>query len=285
MIAFICLLALGIIIYVYRLLTQAGGGGLFGRLEEQSGGAAAVFRTSPWAVPLALGAGWLLKSVWPVLGFPFNVMCHEVGHSLVAWLGGCWSFPIIAGLAMTDVTPSPLLSVLVAGLIAWASWQAFTTRNPLLRFCCALLATGFVYFQFIADQKTLDQFRLFGGHAGEFVFPAILIAAFYYRGPATWRWDWLRYPVMAAAACELVYTWSFWVKAGIDPVTGIYGVNISDASMAEMDIARLVANYGWTARLAADRFILLGKAAWAFVAVFYFWFLLRRQPEPAEETV
>ncbi|MDO8804063.1 MAG: hypothetical protein Q7R35_06515 [Elusimicrobiota bacterium] len=285
MIAFICLLALGIMIYVYLLLTGSGGGFSLGRLDEQGGAPPAALRTSPWAVPLALAAGWLLKDIWWLLGFPFHFMCHEVGHSLVAWLGGCWSFPIIAGLAVTDPDPSLFLSALVAGILAWASWQAVKNRNPLLLFCCALLASGFFYLQFIAAPETLWQFILFGGHAGEFFFPALLIPAFYYRGPLNWRWDWLRYPVLAAAACELVFAWSFWLKAGIDPVTGIYGVNISDGSMADMDIARLVAQFGWTARLAADRFLLLGKTAWAFVAIFYIWFLLRRSPEPAVDPV
>lgn len=286
MIAFICLLALGIMIYVYRLLTQTGGGGSLGRLDGESGAPAAALRTSPWAVPLALAAGWLLKGVWRnAIGFPFDVMCHEVGHSLVAWLAGHWSFPIIAGLAMTDCAPSLFLSVLAAGVIAWLSWQAARTRNPLLLFCCALLTAGFIYLRFIAGTEEYGQVLLFGGHAGEFVFPALLIAAFYYRGPANLRWDWFRYPVMAAAAFSLVGAWDFWLKAGIDPETGIYGVKISDPRLAGQDIARLAAQFGWTARLAADRFLLLGKGAWAFVAVFYCWFQLRQHPKsPGEVT-
>lgn len=276
MIAFICLLALGIAIYLYRLVSQAGGG--VSLVDAQSGAAPAVFHTSPWAVPLALAAGWLLKDFWIIIGFPFHVMCHELGHSLVAWLAGRWSFPVIAGVAVTDHSASLFLSVLVAGAIGWTSWQAVKARSPLLLVCCALLISGFFYLQVVAGPAEFQEYLLFGGHAGEFVFPAVLIAAFYYRGPAGLRWDWFRYPVMAASACSLTAAWFFWVKAGADPVNGIYGVNISDPKVAGDDIARLVAGAGWTARQAVDSYLSLGKAAWVFVAVFYFWFLLRRAP-------
>ncbi|MEI7527348.1 MAG: hypothetical protein WCK76_00280 [Elusimicrobiota bacterium] len=274
MIAFICLLALAIAFYLYRLIAQSGGGFSIGGSVQ--GGAAPAFRSSPWAVPAALAAGWLLKDIWPTIGFPFHVMCHELGHSLVSWLAGRWSFPVIAGVAVTDYAPSLFLSALVAGALVWLAWQAVTNRNPLLLFCSALLISGFLYLQFIASPKEFHAYLLFGGHAGEFIFPAVLIAAFYYPGPAGWRWDWFRYPVMAAAACSLAAAWHFWLKAGADPVNGIYGIDISDPQVAGQDIARLVAGSGWTARQAADRYLLLGKAAWGFVAVFYAWFLLRR---------
>lgn len=283
MIAFLCLLALAIGIYVYRSFAQFGGG-FSGGLAEPAG-EARPFNTSPWAVPAALAAGWLLKGLWRnALGFPFDVMCHEIGHSLAAWLGGRWSIPVIAGIAMTDSAPSTFLSVLVAGGIAWLSWKAVKARSPLLLFCCALLIAGFVHLQFIVPAKQFEEYLLIGGHAGEFVFPALLIAAFYYRGPAGLRWDWFRYPFMIAAAFSLVGAWQFWAKAVADPVTGIYGVSVADRSVAGSDVARLIGGYGWTAQLAVDRALLLGRAAWLFVGLVYLRFLLSRQtvksPQP-----
>jgi len=276
-IAFLCLLSLAIGLYLYK--TVAGfGGGFSGGLAEPEGEKRA-FVTSPWAVPAALAAGWVFKGLWrEALGFPFDVMCHELGHSLTAWLGGRWSIPVIAGIAMTDSAPSLFLSILVAGAIAWLSWKAVKARSPLALFCCALLITGFVHLQFIVPGKQFEEYLLLGGHAGEFVFPALLIAAFYHRGPAGLRWDWLRYPVMVASAFSLVGAWQFWAKAVADPVTGIYGVSVAARSVAGSDVARLIGGYAWTAQLAVDRALLLGRAAWLFVALVYLRFALDRKP-------
>lgn len=278
MIAFLCLLSLAIGIYLYRTVSGFGGGFGGGAVTPEETG---PLVSSPKLLPAALLAGWLFSGLWrEALGFPFDVMCHEVGHSLVAWLGGRWSIPVIAGIAMTESAPSTLLSVLVGGAIAWLSWRALKARSPLLLFCCALLLAGFVHLQFIVPAKQFEEYLLLGGHAGEFIFPALLIAAFYHRGPAGLRWDWFRYPVMIAAAFSLVGAWQFWAKAVADPVTGIYGVSVANRSVAGSDVARLIAGHGWTAQLAVDRALLLGKAAWAFVAAVYLWFTLRRSPAP-----
>lgn len=275
MIAFLCLLSLAIGVYLYRTFAQFGGG--FSGALAETAAEPPPLTTSPWAVPAALAAGWALQVLWRnALGFPFDVMCHEIGHSLTAWLGGRWSIPIIAGIAMTDSTPSLFLSVLVAGAIAWLSWKAVKARSPLLLFCCALLIAGFVHLQFIVPDKQFEEYLLLGGHVGEFIFPALLIAAFYQRGPAGLRWDWFRYPFMIAAAFSLVGAWQFWAKAVADPVTGIYGISVTHRSVAGSDIARLIGSHGWTAQLAVDRFLLLGRAAWLFVGLVYLRALLAR---------
>lgn len=276
MIAFLCLLSLVIIVYVYRSFARLGGSFPGGMAE--SAGEPPPFATSPWAVPAALAAGWVFKGLWREgLGFPFDVMCHETGHSLTAWLGGRWSIPVIAGVAITDSAYSLFLSVLVSGVIAWLVWKAVRARSPLLLFCCALLIAGFVHLQFLVPEGQFEEYLLLGGHAGEFVFPALLIAAFYFRGPAGLRWDWFRYPFLVAAAFSLVGAWQFWAKAVGDPVTGIYGVSVADRSVAGSDISRLIGGYGWTAQLAVDRFLSLGRAAWLFVALVYLGFLFSRR--------
>lgn len=266
MTAFICLLGLGLLIYVYRLFAQLGGGG--GSFSDGSSGWR--LPTKHWAVPLAVLTGWLVKgTAITLLILPLRVFCHELGHSLIAWLGGCWSFPSISGHAITDPDPSKIVSAMAAAGIVWIGWQGIRLRSALLLACAAPLAAGFVYFHFFAGPQRLLECILFAGHAGEFVFPALLIAAFYAKGPSTWRWDWFRYPLMAAAAWQLAASWQFWTKAAVNPVMDIYGASIYSATVVEQDIARLVNGMGWTPRLAADLYLLLGKAAWLSVLLAY----------------
>ena len=265
MTAFICLLGLGILIYIYRLFSQLGGGGGLAEASPDS-----RLPTTHWAIPVALGTGWLVKATaLTLLIMPLRVLCHEVGHSLVAWLGGCWSFPSISGHAITDYDPSVIVSVMAAFGIIWVIWQGAKLRSAMLFSCGAALAAGFVYFHFFAGEKRLLECILFAGHAGEFVFPVLLIAAFYAKGPSTWRWDWFRYPLMAAAAWQLSAAWQFWTKAAGNPVMNIYGASIYSATVVEQDIARLVNSMGWTPRMATDLYLLLGKISWLCVLLVY----------------
>ncbi|HOX23119.1 MAG TPA: hypothetical protein PLL10_06610, partial [Elusimicrobiales bacterium] len=165
MTAFICLLGLGLLIYVYRLFSSLGGGG--GGFLSNTGPEQRL-ATAHWAVPLAFLSGWFLKeSSLLVLLFPLRVLCHEVGHSLLAWLGGCWSFPSISGHAITDPDKSVLVSLMTAAAIAWLIWQGIKIRNWLLIGCCATLLSGFVFFHFVAGKEQLQEWILFSGHGGE----------------------------------------------------------------------------------------------------------------------
>jgi len=266
MLLVLCLAGLILVVVIYRKLTQFSSG------DFMSGGISENTRmpTSKWAVPLAFFTGWLLSLT--KLGFIvhiFGIVLHEVGHSLVSWLAGRLSFPaFIAGLAFSSRTYSLVFSVIVACAVIWLCWQAYRIKSLFLGACCAVLVSGFVYLQFFAGGRWVE-WMLFAGDGLEIVFAALLVAAYYAKGPRGWRWDWIRYPLMVGSAWVLMENLKFWTHAVENPVINIYGSDIMASNVAQHDIPRLIRGFGWTPELAAESYMGLTYAALAFSAAVY----------------
>ncbi|MFC1679969.1 hypothetical protein ACFL2T_07155 [Elusimicrobiota bacterium] len=284
----VCLVALAVGGYLIFIISGASGGS-----PMTSGGATVdqgdrVAFDSPHvnalAVPLALAAGWLLTDVWRVLGFFFYVTCHEIGHAAAAWLGGYWSFPVPAGVAIVSGKPSFFVSAAVAAAIAYGLWIAGTKRWYPLFVLFLALAAGQAYLSFVVDQAGWEQWMIFSGCAGEFILSAVIIMAFYHRLPDVLRWDFFRYPLMVAAAFTLMASAHFWMGVQSDPETMILGGDeISTSRRTSHDMVRLVRVSKWTARQVADRYATVYRASFAGVFAYYLWFLLiasTKRPKP-----
>ncbi|MFA6316480.1 MAG: hypothetical protein WC943_03605 [Elusimicrobiota bacterium] len=276
LVAVLCVIVLAIAAYLYHVIRGSGGGGWDSSplLEESPVLAAAPSR--PWADGLAvlvcLGLGLLIRDVWWALGFPVHVMFHEVGHSAVAWLGGYWSLPLPFGFALNSAEPSPLVALAFASLLAWGLRTALRSRSLLLGALCAGLAAGQAFFLFFAGRQADEAWMLFGGCAGEMVVPALLISAFFRPVPGRLRWDFFRWPVMAAAAFSLAAACWHWEWSLPDPEHRImWGEAISTTKETGHDIVRLIRQHGWTAGDAAARYALVGRLSLLLVAAVGVW--------------
>lgn len=271
---FLCLVVLGLGIYFYRQFSQLGG--------SMPLAVSARAPASHWAIPAAFISGLLLQwAGFDLLEYLCGVIFHEVGHSAAAWLAGRWSFPaIIVGFALHDSAHSPLLATLVVCAISALLWFGIKVRSvPQIMFSLGLVAV-FIYLNVGPGQTRWEEWVIFGGHAGEFILPALVIGAFYCNGPDRLRWDWFRYPALFIAVWALIHAWFFWRHAALNPIMNIYGGDIADRRFAEQDIARLIHGHKWTAQLAAERYVRLGNVVMAFSALVYGYALFfRKKPE------
>lgn len=290
LVAFVCLVAVAIAVYLGIIIKRQMGGSAFLLAADSAGSQnyrvpQGGFFANTLALPLAFLAGWVLKGSWWMFGFFFYVTCHELGHSLVAWMGGYWSFPVIVGIALVSPEPSYLVTGAMLLLLGWGLWTAAVSNGVQFFLLCACLAAGTVYLSFFASTGQWQSWMHFGGTAGEFVLPTLLILAFYHRFPDRLRWDFFRYPLLLAAMCSLVASAQRWHEVRGDPENRIlWGKPISQSRDTDNDWVKLVRESGWTPQQIADSYANLGLACSGAVVMYYIWFLGKapRRPEDAE---
>lgn len=118
-------------------------------------------------------------SVTPILGFMgwfFESLVHEMGHSVVGWLFGCPAFPAIRldGHAAAMHGPQVLLlAIAMWAALGGAAWRLRTRPRWCLAF--GLLALVYPAFAFTGGRELL---HLLGGHLGELAIAGV----FFWRG-------------------------------------------------------------------------------------------------------
>ncbi|HBL16504.1 MAG: hypothetical protein A2X36_01960 [Elusimicrobia bacterium GWA2_69_24] len=281
LVAMVCLVAAAIAVYLGIMIHRQMGGSAW--MNAPAGGAAPGdrvpqegFFSNTLAVPLAFGVAWVLKDVWWALGFVFHFTCHELGHSLVAWLGGYWSLPLFVGFALVSGEPSYVVIAFMFAVEGAGLWLAVRRRSAPLFILCAALAAGQVFLSFLTGKPEWSAWMHFGGCAGELVLPVLLIVTYYLRLPDLLRWDFFRYPVMVAAMCSLIAAGNHWSQASADPETGIlWGESITKSRDTGNDMVKLVRESGWTPSRIADRYADLTRVCSGGVVVCYLWFLFQ----------
>lgn len=162
-----------------------------------------------YLLPAATLFALVVQGVTPLSNLLFGVRIwfHEFGHALVAWLSGRRALPLPIGWTSTSQERSPVVMVLVLFLelvlltMAWRERKAFT----------ALLAGGLVLAQVVAslslDASRYEPWFAWGGVAGEFLLPSVLMVGSLFTAPAYFRWERLRFP--AAVGGSLAYWAAF----------------------------------------------------------------------------
>ena len=282
---FLCLTTI-VLVICFVVKTRQGEWGGGGMLDLDDRSHRLPFDTAgvnAFAVPLALLLGWVFKGVWAVVGFfLFKTPVHELGHSILAWLRGCWSFPFPWAFSFYDPEPSMLVTAIVGLGIGYGLWQAWAERATSALALFSALAAGWVCCAFVLTKAQWEPLFIYAGCAGEIVLSTLVILAFYHRLPGL-RWDFLRYPLMAAAAFTLAGAVSYWASVQPDPETMIlWGDKLSQSRDHENDFVRLVQDWHWTPRQLADRSLLLGKVCLGMVLAYYarfLWVAFSRKPD------
>lgn len=104
----------------------------------------------------------------------FGTLCHEIGHSLFAWIFGCPSIPAFdfhygGGVAVT-YDRSTFVMLLVYAVFAFLLWCARRNRAAVIALACLLCAH--VLFAFTSLHTILI---LFMGHGGELLFATLFL--------------------------------------------------------------------------------------------------------------
>jgi hypothetical protein len=220
----------------------------------------------PAAVAIAIAfhafpLGHMLQRTW------LTMMVHEVGHAISALLCG---FPAAPSLwkTMIGAHRSLLATGLVAllvGALALRWWQAERRLHAGLAAAVLVVQLWWTFGLDAADARTLITF---GGDGGAMVIGTALMTTFFagrdtqiYRGALRWGF-------LAIGAAAYVDTFATWWTAqrdpGVIPFGEIEGVGLSDPSKLN-EIA------GWSVDDLVDRYVALGVACAAVLAIVWAW--------------
>jgi hypothetical protein len=220
------------------------------------------------APPLALLAAFGLVSTGAgqsIVRVVLSMWVHELGHAVTAWFCGFLAFP---GPWFTPVSSGrrPLVIVVLgAALLALAGWGWRTGR----RAWAAAGAAGLLA-QLVCTLLPLQAARAlftFGGDAGCMVIGAALVATLWTDPAGPLGRGWLRWGFLVIGACAFADAFHLWVVAAADhdriPLGANEGVGLSDAST-------LWQQHGWTLDALTGRYVSLGLACLAALAVAWF---------------
>lgn len=223
---------------------------------------------------LLLGAALVTSGAgqWLVRTF-FSMWIHELGHAVCAWLAGFAAFP---GPWFTPVSRgrSALVVLLVAGAFATLAalgrrrrrhgWMAAGIAGLAAQLVCTLLPL-----------QTARAFFYFGGDAGCMVIGAALLATIWADPAGPLGRGWLRWGFLVIGAFALVDPLHAWLRDPADHLGAFERGGLSDAST-------LLQVHGWRLGDLAARYVSLGVACLAVLAVGYAVALVRARARAAE---
>ena len=230
------------------------------------------------AIPAALILANLAVSV-PIFQALVRVFLsmwiHELGHAVTAWLCGFGAFP---GPWFTPVweSRSPVVSLLLAGGIAWAGYRAWAARRwPWVATLGGLLLIQ-LWMTLVLSTERARPIVIFGGDAGCMVLGACLMASMYTRPESNVHRGWLRWGFLVIGAASFADGFQPWWAARADMAAIPFGMN---EGMGLSDASRLVDVYRWTETQLIHRYVGLGVACLVVLGVTYALNLWRARTE------
>ena len=177
-------------------------------------------KTQRFALPTAFLVSLFVASVdfLRILSFLFSTIpLHEMGHALIAWMGGRWAIPLgaivpTAGMTLISYSRSLLCIFLFFTLLLVALYWAFTKQY---RYHLNLLLLIFglsCYLTFGIDEMELAGIVSMGGILGEIVLSTFLIVSFYYNLTTRFRWDFWRFPALLFGTTAFLNTALQWYR-------------------------------------------------------------------------
>lgn len=224
-------------------------------------------RVNAMALPAALALGVLAQ----LTGFEIFVFAttsmwaHELGHAVVAWLGGFVAVPLPFFTLHASEDRTLFGASLLTLSIAVGAFFALRRRAWTLLALLAGLASLQLFLTFTINPAQATKWVIFAGHGGELVIPTLWMLAFYERLPG--RWDFWRYPVLLASGVTFVHGLFRWtaVAWGTRPMPRGSMVG----SDSEGDIERLVRTYHFSQSGLAHAYLTLAWACFATLACAY----------------
>jgi|HubBroStandDraft_1064217.scaffolds.fasta_scaffold29504_2 hypothetical protein len=226
---------------------------------------------TPQVNALALPAALTLGVLAQLMGFEIFVFAttgmwaHELGHALVAWLSGFVAIPLPFVTLRASEDRSFLGAAVLMLAIAAGGYFALRKRAWALLAFLAGLAVLQGLLTLVLNPAQATKWVIFAGLGGELVLPTVWIAAFYQRLPG--RWDFWRYPVLAASAVTLVRGVFLWTRVASGARAMPHGSMVGSDS--EGDVERLVRFYHFSEPGLAQMYLTVAWGCLAILACVY----------------
>ncbi len=231
-------------------------------------------RLRTWAIPVALGAAFLIVSIGPghfLVRIFLSMWVHELGHATTAWLCG---FPAFPGPWLTPMAASRSGAfgfLVFAALAAGAFWAFRTERARLAAALGGLLAVQFFCTVALPEARA-KQLIVFMGDGGCLVLGTLLMLTVYAPEESALKRGWLRWGFLIIGAGAFADAFAQWWASRRDfdriPFGMNEGVGLSDPSVLSQD-------YFWSTDQIVGRYVALGCVCLALLASAYARALLR----------
>jgi len=194
---------------------------------------------------IAMFLNWALQ---PFVILIFKIPIHEMGHALMAWLGGKWAFPVfVAGFTFIGQNRSALIIGLSLFFYILSFFWFYKNRNFFLLSVTLILFSLFVKFTFRISEIKLEQYIALAGLLGEIVLPTIGLAIYFFDLKDIPHWNFWKYFVAFYCTVALYDSGLMWLRI-LDNLQNLpFGSALSSngASDSSGDLNRLV-SAGWT---------------------------------------
>lgn len=241
-----------------------------------------------WALPIAVIFCWVANLIWPlrIVGqFSSTIPLHELGHAVMAWMGGVLAIPLgffvpTAGLTVHAENRNILVSLLFIGSLSWVAYRAWLEKLLFLSTLAAIIISTSLYFTFIASLNDLRIWITFSGCAGEFILGTILILAFYNPLFSFLRWDFFRYPFLLMGTYAYFNAFTMWsrISKKLQPLPYGTAISANGAQDTNGDMNRLIAG-GWTEADIVSNYLTIGKICLFLIVMQYMYSLMRSRPK------
>jgi hypothetical protein len=224
-------------------------------------------RVNAIALPAALALGVLAQ----LMGFEIFVFAttsmwaHELGHAVVAWLGGFVAIPLPFVTLHASEDRTFLGATLLTLAIAVGAVFAFRRRAWVLLTLLGGLALLQLLLSLVLNPAQATKWVIFAGLGGELVIPTLWMVAFYQRLPG--RWDFWRYPFLAASGVTFVRGLFLWTRVMSGARSMPHGSMVGSES--EGDVERLVRFYHFTEPGLTQAYFALAWGCFAILACVY----------------
>jgi len=197
----------------------------------------------------------------------FGMPIHELGHAITAWFCGHAALPTLWRTLVAEER-GWLAPLALAGAIGYGMVRAHLAgKTYLVALGAALLVVQGLGTLYIRETTAWMLFS-FGGDGMGMVIATALIATFFFGKRTQLYKGWLRWGFLAIGAAAFSDMFATWWKAlgdtGAIPFGEIEGVGLSDS-------AKLVEDWGWRVGDMVRRYVTVGLACLAALALVYAW--------------
>jgi hypothetical protein len=145
-----------------------------------------------------------------------SMQLHELGHTLVYWLGGHFAVPIPMLTISFSEDRSWLWALAVAAGLVWLLLEAVFEECWVFAGVCAALIAAQFWLTLVVKPWTFNFLVAFGGLGGECVLSALLVVLYFHPLPARLKWQTLRPYLLLVGACVLAASLRRWIDASRD---------------------------------------------------------------------
>jgi hypothetical protein len=215
----------------------------------------------------------------------FTIPLHEFGHAITAWISGRFAFPIGALIPMAAFTQISseknfLVTLLWLSGLGYLAFLSLKAKKPYLFLVSACFILASLKMTWFSGIETSSMLITYFGCGGEFVLATLLMIAFYYRLPDSWRWDFFRYPFLLVGGYGFASAYLQWhqISRGTRPLP--IGSFLDGVGGPGGDMGALMSQYHWSQAEIIASYTKIGNLCAWIIAAHYFYFLARSLIQP-----